>query len=220
MRRIKTLLNENKTIRVFGSLWFPLPLLSTPSLRPQRSSAWLTSDLYSRSYLKNYSAHILPSVFDVSKLDLVKTAKSFGFNMPPRVDVKEPVEKEEKWKMTYGPTKPGIKGVKKRKVTVWRVRYLFVVYMVLIVWNNGGCWYVSPASELISTKRKGAMTWVMQQFFLPSATLSFLFSPVHYSSCPYWDLEDWIIILRMPGGFISTWPDIPWWIQDWCFGLI
>lgn len=69
-----------------------------------------------RSYLKSYTTHILPSIFDVSKLDLVKTAKSFGFDMPPRVEVKESEEKEEKWKMTYGPTKPGIKGAKRRKM--------------------------------------------------------------------------------------------------------
>ncbi|KAF2492337.1 DEAD-domain-containing protein [Lophium mytilinum] len=40
-----------------------------------------------RSYLNAYASHSLRSVFDVSKLDLVKLAKSFGFQTPPRVDI-------------------------------------------------------------------------------------------------------------------------------------
>ena len=40
-----------------------------------------------RSYLHAYAAHSLRSVFDVNALDLVKVAKSFGFAMPPRVDI-------------------------------------------------------------------------------------------------------------------------------------
>lgn len=40
-----------------------------------------------RSYLHAYASHSLRSVFDVSKLDLVKVAKSFGFATPPRVDI-------------------------------------------------------------------------------------------------------------------------------------
>ncbi|MCJ1482259.1 ATP-dependent RNA helicase [Schaereria dolodes] len=40
-----------------------------------------------RSYLHAYASHSLRSVFDVNKLDLVKVAKSFGFQTPPRVDI-------------------------------------------------------------------------------------------------------------------------------------
>lgn len=40
-----------------------------------------------RSYLQAYASHSLRSIFDVNKLDLVKVAKSFGFPVPPRVDV-------------------------------------------------------------------------------------------------------------------------------------
>ncbi|PKS13072.1 hypothetical protein jhhlp_000413 [Lomentospora prolificans] len=40
-----------------------------------------------RSYLHAYASHSLRTVFDVNKLDLAKVAKSFGFSVPPRVDV-------------------------------------------------------------------------------------------------------------------------------------
>ncbi len=40
-----------------------------------------------RSYLQAYASHSLRTVFDVNKLDLVKVAKGFGFNAPPRVDL-------------------------------------------------------------------------------------------------------------------------------------
>lgn len=40
-----------------------------------------------RSYLHAYASHSLRSVFDVGKLDLVKVARSFGFPVPPRVDI-------------------------------------------------------------------------------------------------------------------------------------
>lgn len=40
-----------------------------------------------KSYLQAYSSHSLHSVFDVTKLDLVKVAKGFGFSAPPRVDL-------------------------------------------------------------------------------------------------------------------------------------
>jgi ATP-dependent RNA helicase DDX18/HAS1 len=40
-----------------------------------------------KSYIHAYASHSLRSVFDVSKLDLKKVAKSFGFNAPPRVDI-------------------------------------------------------------------------------------------------------------------------------------
>ena len=40
-----------------------------------------------RSYLQAYASHSLRSIFDVRQLDLVKVAKSFGFQTPPRVDI-------------------------------------------------------------------------------------------------------------------------------------
>ncbi|KAH8811867.1 putative ATP-dependent RNA helicase [Xylogone sp. PMI_703] len=40
-----------------------------------------------KSYLQAYASHSLRTIFDVHKLDLVKVAKSFGFTVPPRVDI-------------------------------------------------------------------------------------------------------------------------------------
>ena len=40
-----------------------------------------------RSYLQAYASHSLRSIFDVHKLDLVKVAKGFGFQTPPRIDI-------------------------------------------------------------------------------------------------------------------------------------
>ncbi|KAI6250470.1 ATP-dependent RNA helicase HAS1 [Erysiphe necator] len=40
-----------------------------------------------KSYLQAYASHSLRSIFDVNKLDLVKVARSFGFEVPPRVDL-------------------------------------------------------------------------------------------------------------------------------------
>ncbi len=40
-----------------------------------------------RSYLAAYAAHSLRTVFDVQKLDLAAVAKSFGFSVPPKVDI-------------------------------------------------------------------------------------------------------------------------------------
>lgn len=40
-----------------------------------------------RAYLHAYASHSLRTVFDVNKLDLAKVAKSFGFSVPPRIDL-------------------------------------------------------------------------------------------------------------------------------------
>ncbi|KAI9485424.1 MAG: ATP-dependent RNA helicase HAS1 [Benjaminiella poitrasii] len=40
-----------------------------------------------RSYLQAYATYHLKKIFDVDKLDLVKVAKSFGFNVPPKVNL-------------------------------------------------------------------------------------------------------------------------------------
>ncbi|CAZ86421.1 unnamed protein product [Tuber melanosporum] len=73
-----------------------------------------------RSYLKNYALHALPSIFDYSKLDVAKVAKSFGFDTPPRVDTHPDEAKDmSKGRMTYAPPKSGaLPGkVAKRKAT-------------------------------------------------------------------------------------------------------
>jgi len=75
-----------------------------------------------RSYLKNYALHALPSIFDYSKLDVAKAAKSFGFDTPPRVDVHPDEAKDRnKGRMTYAPPKPGAfpgKVIRRRATTV------------------------------------------------------------------------------------------------------
>ena len=40
-----------------------------------------------RSYLQSYASYSLKKIFDVNALDLAKVAKSFGFAVPPRVNV-------------------------------------------------------------------------------------------------------------------------------------
>ncbi|ODQ77349.1 hypothetical protein BABINDRAFT_100502 [Babjeviella inositovora NRRL Y-12698] len=40
-----------------------------------------------RSYLQAYSSHHLKTVYAIDKLDLVKVAKSFGFKVPPKVNI-------------------------------------------------------------------------------------------------------------------------------------
>ncbi|KAI9891520.1 MAG: ATP-dependent RNA helicase [Vezdaea aestivalis] len=57
-----------------------------------------------RSYLQAYASHSLRSVFDVHALDLVKVAKSFGFQTPPRVDIAigANMKDKEKGRRAYG----------------------------------------------------------------------------------------------------------------------
>lgn len=40
-----------------------------------------------RAYLQAYASHHLKTVYKVDKLDLVKVGKSFGFNVPPKVNI-------------------------------------------------------------------------------------------------------------------------------------
>jgi ATP-dependent RNA helicase DDX18/HAS1 len=40
-----------------------------------------------RSYLQAYSSHSLKEVFDVNEIDLQKAGRSFGFSVPPRVNL-------------------------------------------------------------------------------------------------------------------------------------
>lgn len=59
-----------------------------------------------RSYLHAYASHSLRSVFDIHKLDLTKVAKSFGFAVPPRVDLtlaaSMPRDKKVQGRRAYG----------------------------------------------------------------------------------------------------------------------
>lgn len=53
------------------------------------SNYWLhqsAKDGY-RSYLQAYSSHHLKTVYQIDKLDLVKVAKSYGFKIPPKVNI-------------------------------------------------------------------------------------------------------------------------------------
>ena len=53
------------------------------------SNYWLNTsakDGY-RAYLQAYASHHLKTVYQIDKLDLVKVAKSFGFNVPPKVNI-------------------------------------------------------------------------------------------------------------------------------------
>lgn len=40
-----------------------------------------------RSYLQAYASYSLKKIFDINALDLVKVGKSFGFAIPPRVNI-------------------------------------------------------------------------------------------------------------------------------------
>lgn len=53
------------------------------------SNYWLNQsakDGY-RSYLQAYASHHLKTVYQIDKLDLVKVAKSYGFKVPPKVNI-------------------------------------------------------------------------------------------------------------------------------------
>ncbi len=40
-----------------------------------------------KAYVRAYASHSMKNVYDVEKLDLVKVAYSFGFRVPPVVDL-------------------------------------------------------------------------------------------------------------------------------------
>jgi ATP-dependent RNA helicase DDX18/HAS1 len=70
-----------------------------------------------RSYLHAYASHSLRSVFDIHKLDLAKVAKSFGFAVPPRVDLtlaaSLPRDKKVQGRRAYGSQPPQAKRFKR-----------------------------------------------------------------------------------------------------------
>ena len=42
-----------------------------------------------KAYVRAYDSHHLKHIFDINTLDLVKVAKSFGFDVPPFVDLRK-----------------------------------------------------------------------------------------------------------------------------------
>lgn len=40
-----------------------------------------------KAFVKSYDSHHLKEIFNIEKLDLTKVAKSFGFTVPPAVDL-------------------------------------------------------------------------------------------------------------------------------------
>lgn len=40
-----------------------------------------------KAYVRSYASHSMKNVYDVEKLDLLKVALSFGFRVPPVVDL-------------------------------------------------------------------------------------------------------------------------------------
>lgn len=40
-----------------------------------------------RAYLQSYASYSLKKIFDVNSLDLAKVGKSFGFAVPPKVNI-------------------------------------------------------------------------------------------------------------------------------------
>ncbi|KAL8794554.1 MAG: hypothetical protein Q9195_002889 [Heterodermia aff. obscurata] len=73
-----------------------------------------------RSYLQAYASHSLRSIFDVHKLDLVKVAKSFGFQIPPRVDISLGAsmsrDKKKEGRRAYGSQPKQNQNFKRRRV--------------------------------------------------------------------------------------------------------
>ncbi|KXT12396.1 hypothetical protein AC579_1716 [Pseudocercospora musae] len=57
-----------------------------------------------RSYLQAYASHSLRSVFNIQQLDLKKVAKSFGFPVPPKVDINlgASMKKPDNARRSYG----------------------------------------------------------------------------------------------------------------------
>lgn len=85
--------------------------------RPQQLTIELQSakDGY-RSYLQAYASHSLRSVFDINALDLKKVAKSFGFAVPPKVDINlgASMKKPDASRRAYG-SQPRQKFMQKRR---------------------------------------------------------------------------------------------------------
>ncbi|XP_011307727.1 probable ATP-dependent RNA helicase pitchoune [Fopius arisanus] len=55
-----------------------------------------------KAYVRAYDSHHLKHIFDIETLDLVQVGKSFGFAVPPAVDLKVPVRKESRPRKRLG----------------------------------------------------------------------------------------------------------------------
>ncbi|XP_043269881.1 probable ATP-dependent RNA helicase pitchoune [Venturia canescens] len=55
-----------------------------------------------KAYVRAYDSHHLKQIFDVETLDLVKVGKSFGFTVPPAVDLKVGVSKDSRPRKRLG----------------------------------------------------------------------------------------------------------------------
>ncbi|XP_066600587.1 probable ATP-dependent RNA helicase pitchoune isoform X1 [Prorops nasuta] len=55
-----------------------------------------------KAYVRAYDSHHLKQIFDVETLDLAKVAKSFGFTVPPAVDLKVGISKEARPRKRLG----------------------------------------------------------------------------------------------------------------------
>jgi ATP-dependent RNA helicase DDX18/HAS1 len=67
-----------------------------------------------RAFIQDYNHHADAKIFDVSKLDVRKVGKSFGFDTPPRVELKlEEQVVVDKFARPYGPEKPKAGKVRK-----------------------------------------------------------------------------------------------------------
>ena len=71
-----------------------------------------------RSYIQAYASHALKNVFDVDKLDLALVAKSFGFTVPPPVNLSVNSSKQAKRKGKGDFYKNNHKGGKKGKFSM------------------------------------------------------------------------------------------------------
>lgn len=88
---------------------YEFPTNKIANVQPQleklvSSNYWLNNSAKEgyRAYLQAYASHHLKTVYQIDKLDLVKVARSFGFNVPPKVNI------------TIGSTKTG-KTSKRRR---------------------------------------------------------------------------------------------------------
>lgn len=66
-----------------------------------------------KSYIRAYDAHHLKDIFNIETIDLVKSAKSFGFEVPPSVDLSVSSSKQNRPRKRnggggfgFGPKKP------------------------------------------------------------------------------------------------------------------
>lgn len=55
-----------------------------------------------KAYVRAYDSHHLKNIFDISTLDLAKVGQSFGFKVPPAVDLKISAKKSKFFNLQIG----------------------------------------------------------------------------------------------------------------------